>query len=205
MMMAPKQHWQAIHEENAARDVSWFQEAPRASLGWIEKIGTPMDARILDVGCGQWGLPGALLERGFTRVRALDISAEALRKAREAMGPRGASVEWVEADALDYSSPDPVDVWHDRAVLHFFTGEADQRRYAEAARRNVAAGGHLIIGTFALDGPEKCSGLPVKRQDAAGIGRILGPGFQLRDESRETHVTPWGKTQAFQWAVFQRL
>ncbi len=197
-------HWQAIHEENGPSDVSWYQATPTTSLKLIDELKLGPEQRILDVGCGQAGLSGALLDRGFRRVTALDISSEALRRARESLGKRGQAVEWVEADVLDYSVAEPFDVWHDRAVLHFFTDIGDQRRYVASLDRNLAGGGVAIIAGFAPDGPEKCSRLPVVRRDSTSVLDLLGPGFELIGGSHEIHTVPWGKTQAFQWTAARK-
>lgn len=197
-------HWQAIHEENFAQDVSWFQSTPTVSLRLLADCAVGPEARVLDVGCGQAGVAGALVEKGFRRVTSLDISPEALRRARDRLGARSAAVEWIEADVLDYAAPEPFDVWHDRALLHFFAPESDQRRYVASLERNLARGGLAVIAGFAKDGPEKCSGLPVVRRDAAGFVALLGPGWELVGTEHEDHMTPWGKRQAFQWAAFRR-
>ncbi|MBI2077108.1 MAG: class I SAM-dependent methyltransferase [Euryarchaeota archaeon] len=197
-------HWQAIHEENGPTDVSWYQAAPTLSLKFVQETKVGPEARILDVGCGQAGLAGPLVERGFRKVTALDISDEAIRRAKERLGGRAEAVVWIRSDVLDFSAPEPFDLWHDRAVLHFFTDPEDQRRYVASMTRNLVPGGHAIIAGFAPDGPEKCSRLPVVRRDPDNFARLLGPGFALIGSEHEIHTTPWGKQQAFQWAVFKR-
>jgi len=203
--MDTRTYWDSIHEENSAGDVSWYQATPVMSLGHIEKVGPALDARVLDVGCGQAGIAAALVDRGYRRVSALDIAPEAIRRAKERLGPKAAEVDWIEQDVLDFAAEEPFDLWHDRAVLHFFTNDRDQRRYADAVRRNLAEGGHAIIATFAPDGPEKCSGLPVQRHDAESMRRLLQPEFELLGSSREMHATPWNTLQAFEWALFARI
>lgn len=199
-----KKYWESIHEENSAGDVSWYRSTPRVALQFLEKLDPRLDARALDVGCGQAGIAGHLVERGFRHVSALDISAEAIRRAKEGLGAHAGAVDWIEGDVLDLVADAPFDVWHDCAVLHFFTDALDQRRYCESAMRNVAPGGHAIIATFAPDGPEKCSGLPVQRHDATSIERLLRPGFTPAGSDREIHTTPWGTKQAFQWVLLRR-
>ena len=96
------------------------------------------------------------------------------------------------------------DIWHDRAAFHFLTDEKDRAGYIARLTRGVKAGGHAVIGTFALDGPEKCSGLPVARYDSASLARTLGPMFRLVHSRRHEHATPWGAQQMFQFSVFRR-
>lgn len=199
-----KPYWESIHEENLAADVSWYQESPRTSLALIDKLAVPRSASILDVGCGQRGLAGALAARGYARVSALDISRAALARARDEAGPAARDVEWIESDVLSFRAKEPVDLWHDRALLHFFRDDPELRQYADSVQANLTPGGAVIVATFAPDGPEKCSGLPVQRHDATSIGRVLGPKFTPLTSLHEIHTTPWGKEQAFQWAVFTR-
>jgi hypothetical protein len=97
------------------------------------------------------------------------------------------------------------DVWHDRAAFHFLTEESDRIAYVERLTNALRSGGHAIIGTFALDGPERCSGLPVVRYDGAQLAARLGPSFALLDMRRHYHQTPRGAIQHFQFSVFKRV
>ena len=126
-----------------------------------------------------------------------------MAKARSRLGERAARVEWIVADVTEVESLGTFDVWHDRAVFHFLTEAADRRKYVELARRTVPEGGHLIIASFADDGPKRCSDLDVCRYNAETMGAELGEGFSLVREARETHTTPWGSSQAFFYGVFQ--
>lgn len=201
--MDAKGYWEAIHEENTAKDVSWYQETPRTSIEWLERLDVPRDASVLDVGCGQWGLAPALVERGFTRLSALDVSSAAIRSAREALGKRAEIVDWIEANVLDFEAAEPYDLWHDRAVLHFFIDPSEQERYIASVRRNLAPSGKVVIATFAPDGPPKCSGLSVERHDPSSIARLFGNDFAVLGSAHEVHLTPWAKQQAFQWVILQ--
>ncbi len=200
--MDPKAHWEAIHQENYAKDVSWYQDTPTVSLRLLRSVASP-ESRVLDVGCGQSGIAGHLVAAGFRDVTACDISPEAIRRARDALGATADRVTWLETDVRDLGSERPFDVWHDRAVLHFFLDDEDRRRYVDSLTRNVAPGGHAIIATFAPDGPERCSGLPVRRHSADDLAALLGPAFTPVASEHELHRTPWGKIQAFQWGMFR--
>lgn len=134
-----------------------------------------------------------------------DISEAALTATRERLGERGRRVTWLVADARQLRLPEQVDVWHDRAVFHFLTQEADQAAYLESLRAALRVGGHVIIATFGLEGPERCSGLPVERYDAARLSRRLGPDFELVRSLDKKHVTPSGAVQQFTYGVFRRL
>jgi SAM-dependent methyltransferase len=196
-------HWNEVYETKRPDEVSWYQATPRRSLGFIDKHASKGD-RIIDVGGGASTLVDHLLDLGHERVAVLDVSAVALAVCRGRLADRAARVEWLVADVTSGPDLGQVELWHDRAVLHFLTDAADQRAYAELASRTLRPGGHLVLATFAPDGPEKCSGLPVQRHDAESLGQLLGPSFVLVEEGREIHVTPTGREQRFFWSVFRR-
>lgn len=195
--MNRKEHWNQAYETNPPDDVSWFQSEPTLSLELIRKTGVTKTGGIIDVGGGASVLADHLLDAGFENVAVLDISGAALAHARKRLGPRAAQVTWLEADVTTFQSPRSFAVWHDRAVFHFLTEKADRQKYVEMLRRTLTPEGHIIIATFAIDGPQKCSGLPVTRYDAASIATELGGGFRLVEEIRETHQTPWQTEQNF--------
>ena len=134
----------------------------------------------------------------------LDIAAAAIERAKARLGDRADRVRWIVGDVLMLEALPAVDLWHDRAVFHFLVEPQDQRRYVEQAAASVVPGGHLIVATFGPEGPERCSGLPVMRRDAASIEAAFAPAFRLIDSVSETHVTPWGKPQAFVYGLMQR-
>ena len=197
-------HWQGVYTSKGEREVSWYQDNPAPSLDLIALTGASRGTAIVDIGGGASRLVDHLLERNFERLTVLDLSAAALDAAKARLGEKAKRVRWEVADITRWNPPASYDVWHDRAAFHFLTETADQAAYAERARRAVKPGGHVIIGTFALDGPEKCSGLPIVRHDAASLSAILGPEFKLIDERRHDHVTPWGAVQRFQFSTFRR-
>lgn len=201
--MNRKEHWEQVYTTKAEGDLSWFQAEPQVSLGLIRSVGSP-SSRVIDVGGGASVLVDRLLGSGFTSVAVLDISREALNRAAARLGERADSVRWIEADVTRADGLGPFDVWHDRAVFHFLTGEADRRKYVELAGRSIACGGHLIVATFALHGPHKCSGLEVCRYDGSTLATELGESFTLVEETEETHITPQGSSQAFFYGVFRR-
>jgi SAM-dependent methyltransferase len=196
-------HWEGVYSTKGEREVSWFQEEPTLSLELIRQV-SPENGRVIDVGGGASVLVDRLLDLGFDGLAVLDISGEALAKARARLGERAERVRWIEADVTVASSLGEFDVWHDRAVFHFLTESGDRRKYVELAKRTVPPGGHVIIATFSLAGPPKCSGLDVCRYDAASLAVELGEGFSLVREAEETHRTPWDSAQAFTYAVFRR-
>lgn len=196
-------HWNEVYATNADDSVSWFEETPALSIRLIEQATDARGAAI-DIGGGASRLPGALLDLGFADVACLDLSAEAQHIARERLGERGNRVRWIVADVTRWMPDRRYDVWHDRAAFHFLTEPADQARYAAALAEALAPGSVAVIGTFAPDGPERCSGLPIVRHDGASLSAILGGQFALLSEERHEHRTPSGAVQRFQFSTFRR-
>jgi SAM-dependent methyltransferase len=201
-------HWENVYSTKGENEVSWFQENPAPSLELIAQLGVTPASAIIDIGGGASRLVDRLVEQGFADITVLDLSGAALEVAKnrlkEGYGARAHRVQWVVADATIWQPVRQYDLWHDRAAFHFLTDENDRAAYIERLARGLRAGGHAIIATFALDGPEKCSGLPVARYDSAGLGRTLGAMFTLRHTRRHEHATPWGSRQVFQFSVFRR-
>ncbi len=197
-------HWEKVYSTKGEAEVSWFQDRPEPSLELITLVGAGADTAIVDIGGGASRLVDALLQKGIRNVTVLDLSAEALKVARSRLGPAAESVRWIVGDATEWEPPEDYDIWHDRAAFHFLTEDAQRRAYLDRLSRSVRIGGHVIMGTFALDGPERCSGLPVERHSAETLAALLGDGFMLVDHRRHDHATPWGTTQAFQYSTFRR-
>ena len=199
-----KSHWQNVYTSKGENEVSWFQENPAPSLELIELTGASDKAAIIDVGGGASRLVDVLLDRGFSDLTVLDLSAAALDTAKARLGGRNIQVRWIADDATLWQPDRIYDLWHDRAAFHFLTKPDDIGAYIARMKEATAAGSHVIIGTFALDGPEKCSGLVVSRYDPASLAAILGQSFELIDDRRHEHVTPWGASQRFQFSTFRR-
>lgn len=199
-------HWQNVWTTKQPEEVSWHQDDPVLSLAMIRAASLRRDAAIIDVGGGASCLADRLLDLGYVHVAVLDISGAALQQAAERLGPLGDDVAWIESSVLDWRPvPGLFGLWHDRAVLHFLTDPADQARYVAVMKAALGPEATVIIAAFAPDGPEKCSGLPVRRHDAASLSALLGPDFLLVEEMRQDHVTPGGKVQKFQWCRFLRV
>jgi len=197
-------HWDHVYATKGEAEVSWFQDSPAISLEMIRAAGPNHDAAIIDVGGGASRLVDALLQDGYRDVTVLDLSAKGLDAAKKRLGGAASMFDWIVADATTWQPAKTYDVWHDRAAFHFLTDLRDRAAYVERLRSAIAPGGHVIIATFAPDGPEKCSGLPVQRHDSASLAAELGPEFELVETRRETHHTPWDSTQAFQFSRFRR-
>jgi SAM-dependent methyltransferase len=191
-----------VYRTRAPEQVSWFQPEARLSLELIRRAAPGPGSRIIDVGGGSSTLVDGLLDRGYLDVTVLDISATALELAQKRLGRRADRVLWVEADVLSDTLPSATfDVWHDRAVFHFLTNRFERERYIARVRKAVRPGGHVLVATFADDGPTKCSGLPVARYDAPALHGAFGEGFRLIASRREEHVTPAGIRQPFMYCL----
>ena len=200
--MGQKEHWEVVYESKRGEDLSWTQVDPRLSLSLVRE--TCPAGRVIDVGGGTSMLADKLLDAGYS-VAVLDISRASLDSARKRLGMRSDRVRWIVADVTAMPDLGTFDVWHDRAVFHFLTESADRSAYVALLTRSVPVGGHAVIATFALDGPEQCSGLPVRRYDSPSLTAELGSGFAFLKSVPETHLTPWGKRQSFQYSAFRRV
>jgi len=193
-----KTHWEHIYETKESTQVSWYQEHAQLSLQFIQKTGISKNAYIIDIGGGASTLVDDLIAASFQNISVLDISATALQLAQQRLGRQAAEVNWIEADVTQGNLPSfAYDVWHDRAVFHFLTQAADRQRYIDTVRQAVRTGGHVIVATFASDGPDHCSGLEVARYSPDSLHDEFGEGFELKDSTRETHHTPFGTEQKF--------
>lgn len=200
-----RQHWDNAYATKGEAGVSWFEDMPAVSLELIRQAGAGPTSSIIDIGGGASRLADALLREGVRSIAVLDISLAALDAAKARLGAAAAAIEWIAADVTKWKPERRYDIWHDRAAFHFLT-EADARAaYVERLRGALKPGGHAIIATFALDGPERCSGLPVVRYDPAGLAEALGPSFELVHQRHYVHTTPWGSPQSFQFSLFRRV
>jgi len=199
-----KDHWETVYTTRDEAGVSWFQDSPSPSLELIERLKPAKDAQVIDIGGGASRLVDALLERGFLRPTVLDISQAALDLACLRLGRRASLAQWIVEDVTEWEPSSRFDIWHDRAAFHFLVEASDRAAYIARMKQALRPGGHAIIATFAPDGPEKCSGLPVYRIDADGLAKELGEAFTLVDSQAHDHVTPSRSSQPFQFSVFQR-
>lgn len=197
------QHWDSVYRTRESDAVSWFQAEPAVTLELVELLEIPHAAAIVDVGGGASRLADHLLADDYSDVTVLDLSPAALAVSQARLGDT-AGVEWIAEDLLTWQPARHYDLWHDRAVLHFLSGE-DVDTYRELLEQSVAPGGCVILGTFAPDGPEQCSGLPVTRYGTAELTRFLAPTFVVVEERHELHTTPSGTSQSFAWVAARRL
>ena len=200
--MNAQEHWESAYVSKGDLDLSWTQAEPRISLSLIGEVCSA--GSVIDVGGGTSLLAARLLDRGYT-VTVLDISQTAIDRAKSGLGVRASQIRWIVSDLTAAPDLGHFDVWHDRAVFHFLITPGDRAAYIALLARTVAVGGHAVIATFALDGPEQCSGLEVRRYDGGSLAAELGLQFEFLHSIPETHVTAWGARQSFQYSVFRRI
>jgi len=204
--MQPKDHWEKVYSTKATDAVSWFQPHAGLSFDIIKATGVSRHAAIIDVGGGASVLVDDLIDNGYTNLTVLDISAVALAAAKSRLGSRAYGVQWLQADITKASLPrNYFDIWHDRAVFHFLTSPEDRAAYVQAVLHSVKPGGHVIVASFAEDGPDQCSGLPVMRYDADGLHAEFGKSFSLLNHRKEAHHTPSGTVQQFVYCYCRRI
>lgn len=197
-----QEHWDAAYAHGDAA-VSWQQAAATTSLELIDLVASGPFS-IIDVGGGSSTLVDGLLAANDAAVTVLDVSPQGMQIARGRLGESATQVQWVEADLLSWQPLETFDIWHDRAVLHFLTAAEDRSRYIDQLSAALRPNGHVVIGVFAEDGPEQCSGLPVRRFSQDDLTEHLGSGFETIATRREQHSTPSGKVQPFNWIAARR-
>jgi 2-polyprenyl-3-methyl-5-hydroxy-6-metoxy-1,4-benzoquinol methylase len=200
-----KEHWENIWTTKKSNEVSWYQEYPKTSINLILPTNPSKDAKIIDVGGGDSNLAETLLDLGFKNIIVLDISANALERAKKRLGNKSSMITWIESDILEFENDNRYDIWHDRALLHFLTSEENLKHYVKLVKQHVMQGGYLIISTFSTKGPIKCSGLDTRQYSKESIKELFSNEFEHIKSFEEEHVTPRGMGQIFTWNVFRKI
>ena len=197
-------HWDHIYQTKVDVDVGWFQPIPVTSLEIIDGPQLGLDSAIIDVGGGNANLTEQLIDRGFRDLNVLDISANALARTQKKIGPAADDITWIVSNVIDCDQLQAYDVWHDRAAFHFLLEEHDIQSYVNQVKTHLKPGGHMVLATFSLSGPRKCSGLPITQYSAAMLDVLFGNTFTLKQAMDVIHVTPSGYEQAFTYTLFQK-
>ena len=199
-----KEHWENVFATKAETEVSWFQTYPKTSVEFLELFDLPLDANIIDVGGGDSHFVDALLNKGYKNVYVLDISANAIERAKTRLGDRANNVNWIVSDITDFEPKVKFDFWHDRAAFHFLTSEEKINKYVSIAESAISKSGYLILGTFSESGPTKCSGLEIKQYNESSMSVRFEIAFERIRCITENHTTPFNTIQNFLFCSFQK-
>jgi 2-polyprenyl-3-methyl-5-hydroxy-6-metoxy-1,4-benzoquinol methylase len=199
-----KEHWENIYCTKQENEVSWFQQYPKTSMSFIELFSLKKDSKIIDIGGGDSHFVDTLLEAGFTNVTVLDISAKAIERAKIRLGKNADKVKWIVSDVTEFVPTEKYDFWHDRAAFHFLTEEAQADKYVEITNKGIAENGILVLGTFSVSGPKKCSGLEIKQYSEESMSGKFEKYFNRVKCITEDHQTPFNTTQNFLFCSFKK-
>ena len=199
-----KNHWENIYSNKDENEVSWFQTVPKTSHQLIKKLNLESNDNIIDIGSGRSRILKILIDEGFNNLSYLDISKEACKKSKIALGDDKSKVNWNVENVLNFKSKIKYKLWHDRAVFHFFTDKKDIEKYKEVAIKNISDGGYLALGTFSINGPKKCSGLDVSQYSEQSLNEIFKSDFNLLESFYIDHQTPFDTTQNFLFCIFKK-
>ncbi len=200
--MQNKEHWEKVFATKAENEVSWFQTYPKTSMEFLELFNLPLDAKIIDVGGGDSYFVDALLEKGYTNIYVLDISANAIERAKTRLGNKAINVNWIVSDITKFEPTVKFDFWHDRAAFHFLTSEENIYKYVSIAENAINQNGYLILGTFSENGPTKCSGLEIKQYNENSMSVKFEVNFNRIKCITEDHTTPFNTVQNFLFCSF---
>lgn len=202
--MENKEHWENVFATKAENEVSWFQPYPKTSIEFFELFKLPLDANIIDVGAGDSHLVDVFIDKGYKNIYVLDISANAIERAKKRLGEKAKLVNWIVADIMDFVPSVKFDFWHDRAAFHFLTEEARINKYVEITESAINKEGYLVLGTFSENGPKKCSGLNIRQYNETSLSSRFETAFTRIKCITEDHQTPFNTVQNFVFCSFQR-
>ena len=198
-----REHWESIYQTKKPIELSWHQEKPNKSLNLIVETGLDKDARIIDVGAGDSNLVDNLLALGYKNISLLDVSSNALMRAKKRLRSRADAIKWIVSDLREFETEDRYDLWHDRAVLHFLTTKEDINKYVDIVRRFLKPNGYLIVSTFSNNGPKRCSGIDTKQYSENSMKKLFGD-FEHIKSFEDEHLTPWKTSQIFIYSMFRK-
>lgn len=199
-----KEHWEKVYTSKEDNEVSWYQEIPRTSIEVIKKTANGQSDSIIDIGGGNSNLASELMNLKFLDISVLDISEASLNRTKEKLGEKAKNINWYVSDVLGFEPTKKFDIWHDRAVFHFVTGQIDKTAYVQKIKNSLKENGTLILATFSKEGPTKCSGLEICQYDKDSLIPLFGKDFDLVDLFKEEHTTPFNTTQNFIYTVWKK-
>ncbi len=202
-----KEHWNKVYSSRADEKLGWYEEFPQKSICLVDKCNLPPHAVILNVGAGTTTLVKFLLLMGYTNIIATDLSDGSLTKLKTSLGSYKDKITWIVDDLTKpvlLKNIPTVDLWIDRAVLHFFTESRDQDTYFELLKSKVKKGGFVLFAEFNLNGATKCSGLPIHRYSEEMLAEKLGDEFTLADSFDYLFFMPSGAERPYVYTLFRK-
>ncbi|MCQ9205820.1 MAG: class I SAM-dependent methyltransferase [Omnitrophica bacterium] len=199
-----KTHWERAYKNQSSHKLSWYQDYPEISLRLIASTKVAAESNIIDIGGGASKLVDFLLQQGYKNITVLDIAGNSIEKAKLRLGGKANNVKWIETDITNCNLEIQYDIWHDRAVFHFLTNSQDRKRYIKTLKQSLKPNGNVIIATFSLSGPKKCSGLKIARYSPESLLGELGNDFKIIETIDEVHITPANAKQNFIYCHFRK-
>ena len=200
--MSTKLHWEKIYSEKSPQEVSWTQEIPETSIEFFNELKLSKTSPIIDIGGGESKFVDYLLEEGYQNISVLDISENAIKRAKDRLGKKSKNIEWIVCDINDFNPKKKYALWHDRAVFHFLTSNVEINRYVENVKQNSE---NFIVGTFSTSGPKKCSGLEISQYDKNLLSKLFEESMTINKVEYINHITPFETTQNFIFCSFSAI
>lgn len=197
--MSTKSHWEKIYSEKSPQEVSWTQEIPETSIEFFNEFKLSKTSPIIDIGGGESKFVDFLLAEGYQNISVLDISENAIKRAKDRLGEKSKNIEWIICDINDFNPKKKYALWHDRAVFHFLTSNVEINRYVENVKLNSE---NFIVGTFSTSGPKKCSGLEISQYDKNLLSKLFEESMTIKKVEYIIHITPFETTQNFIFCSF---
>ena len=197
--MSTKSHWEKIYSEKSPQEVSWTQEIPETSIEFFNEFKLSKTSPIIDIGGGESKFVDFLLAEGYQNISVLDISENAIKRAKDRLGEKSKNIEWIVCDINDFNPKKKYALWHDRAVFHFLTSNVEINRYVENVKLNSE---NFIVGTFSTSGPKKCSGLEISQYDKNLLSKLFEESMTIKKVEYINHITPFETTQKFIFCSF---
>ena len=197
--MSTKSHWEKIYSEKSPQEVSWTQEIPETSIEFFNDFKLSKTSPIIDIGGGESKFVDYLLEEGYQNISVLDISENAIKRAKDRLGKKSKNIEWIVCDINDFNPKKKYALWHDRAVFHFLTSDININKYVENVKLYSE---NFIVGTFSTSGPKKCSGLDITQYNKSLLSKLFEEFMVIKKIEHINHITPFETTQNFIFCSF---
>lgn len=200
------EHWNTIFLNKKDSELGWYENDAAQTLKFLDLIPPRETTTIFLPGAGTSVLIDALLAKGHQLILN-DISDVALSKLRTRIGEND-NVSLMHYD-IAHPLPDglakTIDIWIDRAVLHFLLKESDIQGYFSNLHAAVRSGGYVLLAEFATTGAQKCAGLELHRYSIEEMTLRMGKDFELIKHEEYIFINPSGDTRPYIYGLFKRL